>query len=235
MISFIVPAHDEAQLIGDTLAALHEAARGLPGGYEIVVVDDASADATAQIAASHGARIVAVQYRHIAATRNAGARAARGEMLVFVDADTLVDARVARAALAALESGAVGGGAAVRLRGDLAWHERAGVAWFVWLFRVTRIAPGCFLFCTRAAFDAAGGFDETYYAGEDVALSRALARQGRFVILREAVRTSGRKLRTFSLWEHLRFLLRFARRGRRMLRSRQGLELWYGKRRDGPR
>ena len=232
MISFIVPAHDEAQLIGDTLAALHEAALGLPGGYEIVVVDDASADATAQIAASHGARVVAVQYRHIAATRNAGARAARGEMLVFVDADTLVDARVVRAALAALQSDAAGGGVAVRLRGDLAWHERAGVAWFVWLFRVTRIAPGCFLFCTRAAFDAAGGFDETYYAGEDVALSRALARQGRFVILREAVHTSGRKLRTFSLGEHLRFLLRFARRGRRMLRSRRDLDLWYGERRD---
>jgi GT2 family glycosyltransferase len=178
---------------------------------------------------------MAVEYRHIAATRNAGARAALGDSLVFVDADTLVDASVVRAALAALQGGAVGGGAAVRLQGDQAWHARVGVGWFVWLFRAARIAPGCFLFCTRAAFDAAGGFDETYYAGEDVALSRALAKQGRFVILRDAVYTSGRKLRTFSLWEHLRFLLRFARSGRRMLRSRQGLELWYGKRRDGPR
>ena len=157
---------------------------------------------------------------------------ATGDRLCFVDADTRVDSRVLRAALDALDAGAVGGGAAVRLDGALHGHERLGVALFVRIFRWTRIAPGCFLFCTREAFAAAGGFDERYYAGEDVALSRALARQGRFVILREAVYTSPRKLRTFSAGEHLRLLLRFAVRGRRMLRRRDALPLWYDPRRD---
>ncbi|MDQ3205165.1 MAG: glycosyl transferase family 2, partial [Pseudomonadota bacterium] len=131
-----------------------------------------------------------------------------------------------------IEGGAVGGGAAVRLQGALRWHERLAVAVSIRLFRWARIAPGCFVFCTRQAFASCGGFDESYYAGEDVALSRALARQGRFVILREAVRTSARKLRTFGMGEHLRLMFRFMLGGRGILRSRRHLGLWYGARRD---
>ena len=231
-LSFIVPAHDEAALIGGTLAALHAAARTLGLDYEIVVVDDASTDATAAIATAAGARVGPVAYRHIAATRNAGARAARGERLVFVDADTRVDAVVVGAALAALEGGAVGGGTAVRLDGA-SWHERLVAAVLMRAFRWTRIAPGCFLFCTRAAFEAAGGFDEGWYAAEDIALSRALGRQGRFAILRTPVHTSDRKLRTFGLYAHVRLLLRLLLRGPRVLRSREHLALWYDKRRHG--
>ena len=231
MLSFIVPAHDEARLIGATLDALQVAARGLQQPYEIIVVDDASSDGTGDIARRHGAHVLRVTHRHIAATRNAGARAAQGERLVFVDADTLVDAAVIDAALTAMRGGAVGGGAAVRLQGEVALHVRLAVAFFVHVFRLTRIAPGCFMFCTRAAFEAVGGFDERYYAGEDVAMSRALARHGHFVILRQAVFTSDRKLRTFSAAEHLRMMLGFAWHGRKLLRSRDALTLWYGSRR----
>lgn len=231
VISFIVPAHDEERLLGATLDALQVVVAGLSVAAEIVVVDDASTDATAAIAQSGGARLVQIESRHIAAARNAGAREAHGEFLCFVDADTLVGQAVVTAALAALREGAVGGGAAVRLGGISRRRERAAEAFFVWLFRIARIAPGCFIFCTRAAFDAVGGFDERWYAGEDVALSRALARHGRFVILAEAVVTSARKLRSHSVSEHVRLLLRFLWRGRRMLRSRRDLDLWYGGRR----
>lgn len=231
VISFIVPAHDEAALIGDTLASLHIAAQALHLECETIVVADACGDATAQIARRHGAQVLELQLRHIAATRNAGAAASRGRYLLFVDADTRVNTPLLAAALRALHTGAVGGGAQVQLLGEVAWHERAAQTLFGWLFRRTGIAPGCFLFCTRAAFDAVGGFDERYYAGEDVALSRALARRGRFVILREPVHTSDRKLRSFSKREHLRLLLRLLRRGRGMLRSRDALDFWYGQRR----
>ena len=233
MLSFIVPAHDEAELIGATLDALHTAARTLQLDYEIIVVDDASTDATAAIAGAAGARVLPVACRHIAATRNAGAHVAAGERLVFVDADTHVDAVVVAAAIAAMDRGAVGGGSAVRLLGDVKWSERVFTALLIQVFRFTGIAPGCFLFCTRPAFEAAGRFDERLYAAEDVALSRALARHGRFVILREAVLTSDRKLRTFGVAEHLRLGLQLLLRGRRVLRSREHLALWYDKRRHG--
>jgi glycosyltransferase involved in cell wall biosynthesis len=235
LVSVIVPAHNEAPLLGATLDAIAVAVAALALDAEIVVVDDASSDGTAQVALARGVRVVRVEHRHIAATRNAGARAAAGSRLLFVDADTLVDAEVVAAAMAALDAGASGGGAAVLLADGAPVHARRAARLFAWIFRATRIAPGCFLFCTRDAFEAAGGFDEGFYAGEDVAMSRALARQGRFVILREGVRTSARKLQTFSALEHLQLALRFAVRGRRMLRSRQDLDLWYGERRHAAR
>lgn len=231
-LSFILPAHNEARLLASTLEAIHAAARQVQAEYEVIVVDDASDDDTSRVAARGGAKVVRVEHRHIAASRNAGAEAASGALLLFIDADTLINAAVLRAAVEATAAGAVGGGAAVRLQGRAGLAERSLESVLVWMFRIVRIAPGCFIFCTRAGFDAAGGFDMSYYAGEDVAISRALARQGRFVILREAVRTSARKLRTFSAWEHLRLAVRFAFRGRGMLRSRDELGLWYGKRRD---
>ena len=232
MISFIVPAHNEARLLGQTLEALREAALATDGPFEIVVVDDASDDGTADAAIAGGARVLRVEHRHIAATRNAGAAVTSGQWLVFVDADTQINATVLTAALAALRQGAAGGGARVCMQGQVAWHVRVATAIFARIFRLTGIAPGCFLFCTRTAFEAAGGFNTALYAGEDVALSRALAMHGHFVILREAVHTSARKLHTFSAWEHLKLVLRFAWRRQHLLTSREHLDLWYGKRRD---
>ncbi|MGV8941058.1 MAG: glycosyltransferase [Lysobacter sp.] len=234
MISFIVPAHDEQRLIGDTLDAIHASAREVGLAYEIVVVDDASTDRTADIAIEHGARVIAVSHRQIAATRNSGAREARGDFLFFIDADTLIHPAYVRAAMTAMGDGAAGGGAGVKLLGKTMLHERIGQLLLIHAFRWVGVTPGCSLFCTRAAFDAVGGFDETYYAGEDVAMGRALARHGRLVILNEVVMTSARKLRTHTFGDQLRLLVRFLWRGRRMLRSRRELELWYGKRRDEP-
>jgi glycosyltransferase involved in cell wall biosynthesis len=231
MWSFLVPAHDEAPLIGATLDAIHAAARDCGVSYELIVVDDDSTDATGDVARAHGAHVVSVAFRHSAATRNAGAAAATGTRLCFVDADTLIDARVLRAAIAALDAGAVGGGCAVVLDGEVRWSVRVFTAALMQVFRWMRVTPGCFVFCARAAFDATGGFDTNYYAGEDVAFSRALATVGRVRILREVVRTSDRKLRTFGVLDHLRLMLRFALRGRRILRSRDHLALWYDKRR----
>ena len=87
MLSFIIPAHNEERWIRRSIAAIRTAMEGLAESHEIIVVDDISTDATARLAELDGARVVRVEHRQIAATRNAGAREARGEFLFFVDAD----------------------------------------------------------------------------------------------------------------------------------------------------
>src|SRR5262245_42148384 len=114
-LSFVIPAHNEEALLGETLCALRGAAEAVAEPFEIIVVDDGSTDRTAQVARSCGAAVVAVNLRQIAAARNAGARAARGDVLVFVDADTLVPAATLAEVVRRLRRGAVGGGARVRL------------------------------------------------------------------------------------------------------------------------
>jgi glycosyltransferase involved in cell wall biosynthesis len=233
VISFEVPAHDEELLLGRTLAAIHVAARRIGQPYEVVVADDASTDRTAAVAMEHRARVVPLARRQIAAARNAGARAAVGDTLIFVDADTIVSAEVA-ATLTALAGGAIAGGATMRLDGRIPWYGRVLTFVVLAVMRVGRLAAGCYLFCRRDAFEAVGGFDEGLYATEEIALSRALHRHGSVVILREAVETSGRKLRTYSGWEILRLLAMMATPGRRVVRSRRHLDLWYGGRRTDP-
>ena len=234
MISFVVPAHNEERLLARTLGAIDEAARGLDLPAELIVVDDASTDRTAAIAREHGARVIAVSHRQIAAARNAGAREARGQLLVFVDADTVVSATVVRAAVAALRGGAVGGGCAFRFAGRLPLWGRILQAVANPVYRTARLASGCFLFCTREAFRSVGGFDEALFGAEEAALSRALGARGRFVVLRESVLTSGRKLRAYSGREVLLLLAKLAVRGASAVRRREGLEIWYGERRADP-
>jgi glycosyltransferase involved in cell wall biosynthesis len=234
MLSFIIPAHNEEELIGRTLDSVHSSVEGTFEAYEIIVVDDASTDRTAEVARERGARVVNVSCRQIAATRNAGAREAMGDRLIFVDADTMVTRSVIRAAVEAMNSGAVGGGSAVNFDGTIPRYAEVLHPILTVLFRIARLACGCFVFCTRETFDATGGFNEELYASEEIALSSALKRQGRFVVLREAVTTSGRKLRTYSGGEVLRIFGRFAITGPNSLRKRDGLELWYGDRRTDP-
>src|SRR4026209_1648269 len=100
MISFIVPAHNEQAQLGRTLQAIHGAAKAV-GQYEVMVVDDASVDATSEIARQNNARVVSVNHRQIAATRNSGARAAQGERLAFVGGDTAIHSPPAHSGLAA--------------------------------------------------------------------------------------------------------------------------------------
>src|SRR5262245_62253504 len=156
-------------------------------------------------------------------------------MLIFVDADTVVTRAVVREAIDAMRTGAAGGGCLVRFDGHVPLYGRLLLATILPLYRVFRIASGSFLFCTRHAFDAAGGFDERLFAAEELAMSRALHRQGRFLVLGEFVTTSGRKVRTYSARELLGLMARLALSGGRRTRQRKGLEPWYGERRPDPR
>jgi glycosyltransferase involved in cell wall biosynthesis len=233
--SIILPAHNEEALIGKAVRSAREAAEALGETFEIIVVNDASTDHTAEIAREAGATVIDVDRRQIAAVRNEGARVARGAWLVFMDGDTWMSPDVLKGVKRELEKGAVGGGATVMFDGRVPLYAVIGMNLLVPVFRWTRTAAGCFMYATRDAFDAIGGFDERLFASEEVAFSKAMRKQGRFVVLRERVTSSGRKVRQYKLRELLRTTFRQMIKGpRKAWRSRQGLDVWYKAPREPP-
>ena len=227
-ISFIIPAWDEEELIGKTIELINDGALALGMQYEIIVADDASEDRTASIAASLGATVISCHHRQIAATRNSGAGAATGSWLVFVDADTLVSKRVIEETMEAFQNGAVSGTSFPCFEGELPFLAKILTPTIRLLFRILRLAAGAYLFCTKEAFDAIGGFDEKYFAAEEAHLSWALHRQGKFMTLQSRVVTSGRKFRSHSSIHILTTLLLVSIPGIRSIKKRK--DLWYGSR-----
>jgi glycosyltransferase involved in cell wall biosynthesis len=232
MLSFIIPAHNEEAWVGRCLAAIHGAMDKVREPYEAIVVDDASTDATAEVARQHDAHVLQVEHRQISATRNAGAREARGQVFFFVDADTLLNAAVVQFALTSIHAGAVGGGCVPHFEGWLPiWWRLADPVLRV-VVRLLRMPGGACQLCTRAAFETVGGFSENHYAAEDALFVLALKRLGRFVVPAEPVITSGSNLRAHSCLTVVRLLARFAFRGPDAFRDRARLDLWYRPRRE---
>lgn len=232
MISFIVPAHNEEAWIGRCVAAIREAMQSIGEPYEVIVVDDASTDATASIALACGVRVIHVKHRQISATRNAGARQAAGDIFFFVDADTLINAPVIQSALRECRAGAVGGGCVPRFEGRLPLWSKLLYPVLVAAVRLFRMPGGACQFCTRAAFAAIGGYSEAHYAAEDAVFDSALKKIGRFVVLAEPIVTSGRSLRAHSFLTLVRLLVRVNFRGPDAFRKREGLDIWYRPKRE---
>lgn len=234
MISFCIPAHNEERLIGATVRAIHGAASSLGLEHEIIIADDGSTDRTGEIAQGAGARVVRVEHRKIAAARNSAASASTGGILFFIDADTIIEPHQVREALDLLDRGCVGGGALVEFDGRVPLWARFVLGVLLGMYRVLGYSAGCFLFCTREAFLASGGFPEERYGGEEVYFAHRLKRQGRFRLIRSRVVTSGRKLRTHSMGEIMGALGQTFTKGPGFTKRRENMDLWYGPRREDP-
>jgi len=202
-LSIVVPVLNEARVIGATLGDL---AALRARGHEVLVVDGGSDDATPALAEPWCDRVLFAP-RGRATQMNAGARAAGGDALLFLHADTRLPAQADRLIAAALEA-RIWGRFDVQIEGRS--RALALVAGAMNLrSRLSGIATGDqAMFVRRAEFP---GFPEIALM-EDVALSRLLRRRGRPACLRERVRTSGRRwesrgvLRTMLLMWRLRAL-----------------------------
>ena len=214
------------------LQAIRESADVVAQPYEIIVVNDASTDSTAEVARQNNARVVDVNHRQIAATRNSGARAATGDRLFFVDADTIINSRVVAAALRKMDGGAAGGGATVRFEDYVPMYARLLLLWMNLFMRFLSMTGGAFMFCTRSAFDAVGGFNERLYGAEDAAMCWALKREGRFVVLWNHVLTSGRRARGMGGLQMVGALLRMAFFPRMLTRRSAVGKVWYESNRE---
>jgi hypothetical protein len=135
-------------------------------------------------------------------------------------------------AIDALNAGYAGGSARVTLDGFIPIWGRLLLLGFSALYFGLNLGAGAFLFTTRTNFDAIGGFDEQYFAGEEVYFSLALRKLGRFKVLQDPVITSGRKLRMYPAKQFLQRFFSVIIAGPRGARSRANLSLWYDGKRE---
>jgi glycosyltransferase involved in cell wall biosynthesis len=235
-VSVVVPAFNEEALLAGSLAAIRQAMDAFED-VELIVCDNNSTDRTAEIARSAGAKVVFEPVNQIARARNAGAAAASGDWLLFVDADSYPSRHLFEDVLEQINSGyCLAGGATVALESA----DRTVRLWFAaWNFisRRARWAAGSFIFCEAAAFRRLGGFSQDLYAGEEIDLFMRLKRLAReqrreIVILhRHPLRTSDRKVHLYTKREHFAFMLKTLLLGGRNLRSRESCSAWYDGRR----
>jgi glycosyltransferase involved in cell wall biosynthesis len=238
-ISIIVPAFNEERLLGESLANINSAAQVFTRrgwDLEIIVCDNNSTDRTAEIARSAGATVVFEPINQIARARNCGAAAATGGWLVFVDADSHPGAGLFAEVAEQINSGrCLAGGVTVRMDER---HLVAGFATWLWncASRMGRLLAGSFIFCEAAAFRKIGGFNNELFAAEELELSRRLRKlaretgRGMVILHRHPLVTSARKMRLYTMRDHLKLLVRVLF-NRRALTRRESCTLWYDGRR----
>jgi glycosyltransferase involved in cell wall biosynthesis len=197
-LSFVVPALDEAKCIGACVRAIRESAPGC----QVVVVDNGSADATADAAREAGASVVVEPTRGIHAARRAGLERVLGSVVAFVDADNLVTPEWVDELLRTFADPGV-----VAVSGPLAYDDETPAivtllsSAFYSIARVLHRAwptmQGGNYAIRRSVALASGCFDEgVEYWGEDTVTARSVARFGKIVLNpRMGIRGSSRRLR----------------------------------------
>ena len=214
-ISVVIPAFNEESYLPDTLQAVVRSSALLQSRYgahtEVVVVDNGSADATATVAQSLGARVIDEAEHNIARVRNRGAAVAQGEVLVFLDADTHIPEELLGAIHEVMAAPAYVGGAV-----DTEYRPRKRVIRaYLDLWRMLGLlagmAQGAAQFCRRSDFAALGGYDESLFMGEDVDFYFRLRKYARHeggqvsFIRKLRVVPSSRRFDRWSLWRTLLF------------------------------
>src|SRR5262245_16806151 len=206
-LSVIVPAYNEAAVLPETLGRIRASLNAAAAESELIVVDNASEDVTAEVAREAGARVISEPTRNIAAVRNAGARGAEGDVLVFIDADTRVPENLFSGILNALKDERCHGGAVAVKYDQLRrpWMKWYLAGWEFWA-AAFNYAQGAAQFSRRRVFAAVGGYDEGIFMGEDIdfywRMRRYARRHGGFVkVLSEPrVVTSGRRFNRMNPW-----------------------------------
>lgn len=240
--SIVIPAWNESHHIRKTINVLHKAqsqmqlearARALPNFTgDIIVVDNNSTDDTAAIAKELGTTVIFEPVNQIAKARNTGAAASNADFIIFLDADTNINATLLRLTLEKLARGEViGGGSTLTFDREIKGYAKIMVNLWNWWSVKIRAAAGCYVFCTKEAFSAVGGFDESHYAAEELVLSKKLRRYAKnntkkFIIIADApVVSSARKLDWYSRKQKIIQLVLLLIPG--ATRSRKMLGMWY--------
>ena len=184
MVSFVVPVRNDAARLDRCLRSIR-ASEYRADLIEIVVADNGSTDTSAAVGRAHGAVVLELPGLRLGALRNRAAAAARGEVIAFVDADHEIVPGWIPAAVATLaDPGVAADGAACFPPEPGTWVQRlydrhrphpSGAERVDWLGSGNMAV-------TRAAFEAAGGFDVSLETCEDVDLCRKIRASGRAIV-----------------------------------------------------
>jgi glycosyltransferase involved in cell wall biosynthesis len=177
-LSIIIPAYNEENYLPATLDAINAAKTD---DAEVIVVDNQSTDTTRDIAVSRGAKVVTETDHNIGRVRNTGAAAANGDVLVFIDADSVVRPGIFEKIVEVAENKqCFGGAAAVEYEPII---NRTVVSWFIALYPILgnwmKMRGGALQFCRADIFRELRGFDSTIYVGEDIDFGWRLDRVAR--------------------------------------------------------
>ncbi|MEL6657361.1 MAG: glycosyltransferase [Bacteroidota bacterium] len=201
-LSIVIPAFNEAKILVSNLNRIQDALNtGMPSllSWEIIVCDNNSTDETTALAEAVGARVVHEPINQISRARNTGAKAANGQWLLFLDADSYPTPSLIQDLInLSLSDAFIGCGTTVCIEGGTLFSklrmERLNP-----IFRLLNIAGGVCLLCEKQAFDTIGGFSTDLYAYEEFEFIKRLKRHGKsvnrsFTVLHQnPIVTSGRK------------------------------------------
>ena len=193
-LSIIITAKNEEELIETCLKSLIISLSTWGGLYEIFLVDNGSTDSTVDIAISQGCKVLEAPGARISRLRNLGAEKAKGDILVFLDADCLVAPEWATLCLQKFDDQqiAVVGTRAIPDLNKATWVEKSWHSLFTGASSRKSYASWVGtsnLFIRRDVFIAVGGFDETLITAEDVNLCYRVAEEGYLIFLDNSVDT----------------------------------------------
>lgn len=215
LFSILIPAHNEEKYIGKCLESIKKASLQYPGRVEVIVTSNRCTDKTVEIAEFYQARVVYEDAKNLAMIRNAGAKAANGEIIITIDADSYMSQDMLIEIEKEIRTGKSIGGC-VKLM-----MERTSPGIFFNMHVIAAIGAltnglpkGAGLFwCRKTDFDAIGGFDENLRVAEDIDFAKRLKKYGKkkkmkFIRLPKAfVVTSTRKFDEFGDWMYLKLII----------------------------
>ena len=205
-ITLIIPAHNEEVGIGECLDAAIEHSKGK--FKEIIVVDNASTDRTAEVAQSKGARVVFEPQKGLTSARQAGFEASTSEYIAYLDADTLITPQWLDIAERMFrERPDIVSLSGPRRYFGTVWYRRWTLNAFWGVAPVTyrlvgfMILGGNFI-VKRSAIEAIGGFDRSIeFYGEDTDLARRLSKVGKTLFRMDFYAySSARRFETEGMW-----------------------------------
>lgn len=187
-ISIIIPAYNEEKFIKRAIDSIK---RQTFSDYEIIIVAAGCTDKTAEIARRYVIKVFEIKQRGTALSKNLGAKHAKGNILVFFDADSIMSKNLLKDINQAIQKGYVGG--VCRTYGDNDRLKTRIYWWLGHLYNYIYLLPRALIFCKKSTFKKVGGYDERLQIAEDSTLLRKLMKKGKVkYIISSSIKTSMR-------------------------------------------